>query len=96
MCFLRLSPANYVIDPNQRAPKVPWLLEGALIFSVIGGHIQAAVLHADLELRHRLELAMTGALVEKFMIVYVGIMVWVTLDIVLIYVFLLSDGWLVF
>lgn len=63
MGFWRLSPANFVLDPSEKTPKVPWLLEGALIFSLIGGHIQAAVLHANLELRHRLELAMTGALV---------------------------------
>jgi hypothetical protein len=54
-----------VIDPCKSKLQVPWCLQGAFLMALVGGHIQASLLHGGLDVKLRLETAMTGALCER-------------------------------
>ena len=60
---LRLAPSNFCINPLQKEVKVPWVLQGAMLFSLVGAHAQAALLHSSKDLLWRVETAMCGCLV---------------------------------
>ena len=60
--FLRWSPMHFAVDPLADVIKIPWLLQGAFLLSLVGAHIHAATLHACDCREWRLEVAMTGHL----------------------------------
>ena len=49
-------------DPKAETLRIPWCLQGAFIFSLIGAHCVGAVLHKHVNRAWRLEVAMTGCL----------------------------------
>lgn len=55
---------HYIVDPTSSKLDIPWCLEGSFIFSLIGAHVSAAVLHGHACPKWRLETAMTGSLVS--------------------------------
>ena len=59
---LRLAPSNFCINPLEKEVKVPWILQGAMLFSLVGAHAQAALLHSNKDLLWRVETAMCGCL----------------------------------
>ena len=61
----RLSPFCYILKPETGNVQIPWCSTGSMILSLIAGHIQAAVLHKDLDEKTRLETAMTGIFVAE-------------------------------
>ena len=63
---LRLSPANFVLDPSRDEVEVPWVVQGAMMFSLLGAHVQASLLHGSQDLAWRVETAMCGCLFGLF------------------------------
>ncbi|CAJ1354521.1 unnamed protein product [Effrenium voratum] len=63
---LRLSPMHFVVDPAARVVQIPWLMEGAFIFSLIGALATASLLHGDLPRKERLEHALSGICLLDF------------------------------
>ena len=56
-----MSPGNFALNPGEaETVKVPWVLQGAMVFSLMGGMVQASLLHASKDVLWRLETAMVG------------------------------------
>lgn len=51
---------NYVLDPVATPVQIPWCLEGAFVFNLLGAHVVGSVLHSSACRKWRLEMAMTG------------------------------------
>ena len=57
---LRLSPANFALNPLASEVQIPWMLQGAMMFSLLGAHVQGCVLHRNSSLTWHVETAMCG------------------------------------
>jgi len=62
--LLRLSPSNFAINPWSDKVEVPFDLQGAMIFSLMGAHVHAGLLHASTNACWRMETAMVGTLFD--------------------------------
>ena len=38
---------NYVLDPVATPVQIPWCLEGAFVFNLLGAHVVGSVLHSS-------------------------------------------------
>ena len=56
---------HFVTDPLANPVKIPWVLEGAFLISLVGAHVSASTLHANQCREWRLETAMTGHSAHK-------------------------------
>jgi hypothetical protein len=52
---------NFIADPKSPKFAIPYCLQGAFLFSLIGAHAVAPILHQTGDRAWRLEVAMTGS-----------------------------------
>jgi hypothetical protein len=57
---MKLSPLHFVTDPLAEKITIPWALEGAFIFSLMGALVNGPLLHGNISRQARLQLAMEG------------------------------------